>query len=314
MANCDDRPWIDADMLVNFNHHSIPGVIPPPPAWPPAAGCAGAANRRRCPNKRQSQLTHLRPAADPLAPPVFVNPHRACDTCIAQGIAMLRCDKTPRFGAPLIEYGTHHLFYGIPLGGQHLGVHRLGRLCRNCEDDEISAYHTRLYGGTRKPGAPGTQRFNLAQAKAANTCLYQADLAKPYCYRDRRNMLLDIQTASRDNAGQLQWLEHLDFNPVTQKAEFVATPAALAALRARRVANVSEDNACRCGAEIPLAGPAQFGGPNNIPIPVAMCTACSGVVVDPTHPRVVNWRTGGRPPRGPSTETNLRLGRNVPRV
>lgn len=255
------------------------------------------------------------------APPLFANPHRACNTCLQQGIAMLNCARTPAVplpgalpGAPpVIQWGTHVMFYGVAMPGYHLGVHRIGRLCNNCELIEIAAYHTRLYGGPRKPGTPGSAASNRAQAKAANTCLCQADLAKTYCYRDRRDMLNSIRLTSDENAGIGGWLECLQLNPVTGKSEIVVTDATLHTLRNRR-AGVSESNACRCGADIPLAQAANIGPPPTLlPIPVAMCTACDGIIIDVNHGDVVGWAASGRQARIP-TETNLRLNRNVPQV
>ena len=221
---------------------------------------------------------------------------------------MANMNYTALLGGNVIGRGANSVFRGFATPTTHLGVHRIGRLCQSCEDGEIAAYYERLYSKGRR--RPGTAAFTRAQAKEADTCGCNADLANPYCFRDRTEMINDVQMTSFDNAGPGEWLEHLELNPNTHKAQYVQTPALYAALQARRWL-VFEPNACRCGEDIPLGGAV---GPTGIPVPVTMCTACNGIIIDVNHARVVNWQNQGRTARGQSKEKNMLLNRRVPRI
>lgn len=188
-----------------------------------------------------------------------------------------------------------------------MGAHWRGRLCTDCEDDEIAAYHERLYGGRRRQARAAT--LARAQAKAANTCKCEAQLAEPLCFNDREILQNNVRQESHLNAGPNGWLRHMELDPVTGKAHYVMTPALHAIQQANRVANGFHLNACRCGSDIAGAGPGTYG-PNNVPVPVAFCTACNGTIIDVNHARVTGWQAKGRSARtGLRTETNLRLPR-----
>ena len=144
---------------------------------------------------------------------------------------------------------------------------------------------------------------------AANTCKCEFELGKELCFRDRQDALQRIQEESADNAGPNGWLAHLHYAPNLGRARYVRDAALCATLQRSRLNNGKEPNACRCGRSIPLS-PVAAG---SISRPVAMCTACSGMIVEFAHPRVRDWVPSSRQRRG-RNETNMELGRNVPDV
>ena len=184
------------------------------------------------------------------------------------------------------------------------GAHTLGKLCNRCEDAEIEAYHGRLKTKTTalRPSFKQT-------TAAANTCKCEIELGKDLCFRDRQDALQRIQLESASNAGPDGWLAHLHYAPTLGRARYVRDAALYATLQRSRRTNGKEPSACRCGRSIPLR-PLAAG---SIPRPVAMCTACSGMIVEFAHPRIRDWVPPSRQPRG-TTETNMELGRNVPDV
>ena len=196
---------------------------------------------------------------------------------------------------------------GVQQVDLQLGAHHVGKLCFLCENTEIQRYWQRRFGGVRRQ----------AEARAANTCKCAAFLSKRLCYQDRVNYLLDVEQKSLHTAaGPGCWLQWLFIHPVTGRATW-ATAGNVAQrnhiTNSRGPGTPFEANACRCGRDILTAGVAY--GANNTPTPVAMCTACDGILIDVTHDRVTGWANGNLAPTLPSHEQgNLKLRRNVPEV
>lgn len=204
--------------------------------------------------------------------------------------------------------GAHHpdlRSIHIPRTQFGFGVHQLGTLCRRCRNTEIERYWQRRFSGVRRQTA----------AKASNTCKCEAHLRdKTLCFDDRVSKHEEITYASRRNTkGILRWL-YRDPNDSDRVKLAVSVPA-MAWVLATRGANAAlEDNACRCGRAIPKRK-VQWGLMDDVPVPVAMCTCCEGVIVDTTHRKVTgraNRQRGLRPKMLPEAELGrLKLNRPV---
>ena len=218
-----------------------------------------------------------------------IRPFGICLVCERQANYMLSNDRRRANAADDAPYNIR----GRPLDGIR-GAHTRGHLCDICVAVEIEAYHNRRWVGRRT-------RVDLA----ASTCKCEKALRKRLCYRDKRDLMTSIQKDTDRFAGPDGWLEHLDYDSYLNRAIFVADNTAL---RRRRKASRRRRNACRCGRDLRKSHADETF---NTPTPVAMCTACSGVVVDPTHPKVTNWNGTTKLLPG---ESHLRLGRAVPGI
>ncbi|KAK4548254.1 hypothetical protein LTR36_010124 [Oleoguttula mirabilis] len=118
-----------------------------------------------------------------------------------------------------------------------------------------------------------------------------------------------IQEDTERLAGQGGWLEHLEWDVNARCATWQANSIALLN---RRAAAGQSSNACRCGRDIPAPGAAVA---MTVPTPVAMCTACSGVLVDINSNVVVNWQQNPVYPANYNAvltlENHLTLGRDL---
>lgn len=304
-GNCDEFVRIQRMMAL---HTCAPWApFPLPPAWFPAHQCNG--RRTLCQVKRANNINHPVPPAALVTPGLPTARNRTvCDSCDAQGRAMANTDRflgalPVNIGEVLPSYcrGAETVFrdagasqlaalgLGVPPHDVQLGAHHVGLLCGLCENLEIQRYWQRRFGGARRQTA----------ARAANTCKCDAHLRKRLCYRDRADYLLDVQRKSWDTAADpfwFSWLRWLQFNPATGRPEYCQdrphAPARAALQNGRHNDPFREDNACRCGRDIPFRPRAPAAGhflANGTPTPVAMCTACDGIIVDVAHPRVSGW-------------------------
>ena len=255
-----------------------PAVVPAPPVpcWGPRRRCQMSSNKNH--NHRQNT------GAGAIA-----NPYHMCITCETHAGRMVNNDRRLVTAAANAPFNMR----GRPLTGA-LGAHTRGRLCDRCRDVEIEAYWNRRYVGRKK-----------TEDQAKSTCRCLKLIRKRLCYWDREDVRARIQSDTDRFAGPGGWLEHIDFDPDQFRAVFDDHNANL--LAQRRAAGM-QDAACRCGRSIARVPAAQQF---NVPQPVALCTACSGVIVTPGHPRVRNfpWTT-----RANDDEQNMDLGRAIPNV
>jgi hypothetical protein len=247
-------PCDDANNLVNaWASYAYEVAVPPPGAC--------CANRRRCPKMNS---TNHRDAAGNV-----INPFQVCLNCKTRGGAVSKRHRRPIAAPAAAPFNIRAR--GTLLDGQR-GAWNRGRLCDRCVNLEIAAYFNRRYVGRKKTAD-----------QAANTCKCEKELRKYYCVRDMIDACARIQNATDRNAGPGGWLEHLEYQPAQNRARSFA---ANAAFLNRRQAGGFLRNACRCGRDVPLP-PA--GQANHVPVPVAACTACSGIIVDHAHPMVTNF-------------------------
>ncbi|KAK5111304.1 hypothetical protein LTR85_012199 [Meristemomyces frigidus] len=287
MANCNDRAKVLAD---------IPNFV-----WPAGANPALITNPlnvpacmtvglRRCKSTRTANHRNALPGGG--YGPV-IKPFMVCNTCEWQSTMMHNHSRRRATSAnPGFRIrGTDALIEGP------LGAHTRGRLCNHCTAQEIEAYYNRRYvnGRTKTPD------------QASSTCKCTKELGKWLCYTDRKDLMKRIQADTDSNAGQGGWLEHIEWVPAIRGAFWHPIPAPLLA---RRAAAGRCRNPCRCGRDIPRPA-----APLAVPTPVAMCTACSGVIVDVAHNRVINWQANPIWPVGYhaqlTLENNLELGREM---
>ena len=308
---CDDRQDILSVMQYTWFPPNVPVAIRPNinPAAYGACAPLPVNPRHLCSIRTVGNTDHPNPAAGPGA---TTTRRTVCNHCDQYSRMMCACDRFLLNAAPTFIRSEERVFRDRnpvwPAGwnpGQHhsLGAHTLGNLCRECQNEEIANYFQRwiVEGGDWQA--------------VANTCRCEALLRKRLCYGDRQEVLLDVEQRSGHNAAWpanfLQWLQ---YNPATRRAESAVTPAAQAALLAVRGPGTgNETNGCRCGRAIATANVAYTA--NGTPTPVAMCTACDGIIIDTNSPIVAGWRARARPRRPAGRrEANLRLGRNVPHV
>lgn len=347
-GNCDDHD----DIVAVMGNYIYPRHVNPAPEDDPAAhACNGV--HLLCENREANNQCHPVPAGAPRGPGVPTTRNRTvCTACELQGLAMSMADRhhllpppPPAPGAPpggpavffipgheMVFHNdeaanNHAMRHGVAAFNIQLGIHHIGRLCRLCENTEIVRYWERRTQGVR----PQTEE------KASNTCKCEAYLNKNLCYQDRCNGLLNARQKSGDNAAWPNaWLKWLFFDPADDRAKWAtaeptgaAARAAILAARGNPLPLVgAERNACRCGREIPKRGAQHRSRLHrsrpNTPIPVAMCTACDGVVIDVLHPRVSGWanfrRTRRNDPQAPPVlppreqGSSLKLRRWVPQV
>jgi len=180
------------------------------------------------------------------------------------------------------------------------GVATRGRLCDHCRDAEIEKFYARRYvNGRQKTGVD-----------VYSTCKCWDDLQKHICYRHKKDLQLRMEYNSDRLAGQGGWLEHIEYDPVRQRAVYVQANAPLVA---RKLAAGMSSNACRCGRDVPAGPPIINNSHLNTQRPITQCTSCSGVVVFWNDPLVLNWQADDRRD-GPGRELNMALGRPLPRV
>ena len=247
-----------------------------------APGACGG-NRRRC--AKTNSINHRDAAGNP------INPFDVCLACQLVGSRITNRNRKPITAPPAAPF--HIRARGRLLRGGPNSAWNRGRLCDSCIDYEIVEYYKRRFIGRRK-----------TPARAANTCKCEKELRKHYCVKDRIAAYTKIQESSDRNAGQGGWLEHIDYQAATNRARYFNPNGALLA---RRAAAGCASNACRCGKDMRLLG---AGHAYNVPVPVAACTACSGVIVDVTHDRVINFVDAWPDPTGEDAP-NMDYGRTL---
>ena len=307
---CDERTRLLQLMPLHV-YNNPPGARANPANLPPCVPHDLAS----CPVKRQGNVAHIVHATGRIK-----RDWRVCPTCADQVFEMVDEDRQLWLGGlpPIHRRGQTSFFYGLH------GIWQRGHLCQRCQNDEIAAYHQRLHSG---------RQTQAAREKAANTCTCKAKLRKRYCLEDREGLLEDLYRKATSNAIGMPnlalppcWLEFLEYDPALGRAVRVENdPHRIRLNRQRRLGgrNPAGGNAwwngCRCGRDIPV--PVLPAAPfpvtiDGLPTPVAMCTACSGVIIDVNSPQVANYAAMARQARGAGNaeERNLKLGRVVPIV
>lgn len=280
---CNDRASILAD-IPNCIWSQPNNVTTSPVNVPDCYQTLQDHVRCQCTNKRNHRT----------AGGATVTPFYSCPVCQTEGSRMLNHARRRATDAGLV----FPIRGRVALRSGTQGYRTRGRLCNHCTAMEIEAYYRRRYVNGRTKSAQD----------AGSTCKCDKELRKKLCYLDRRDLQDRIQHDTDRFAGQGGWLEHLDHDLRTNRAIWVGANAAL--LNRRRNAGLC-DNACRCGRDIqPPVGPQ---GIFDVPTPVAVCTACTGVHVDITHNGVVNWQRNPIQPAGylDGLEQNLTMGRRI---
>lgn len=320
---CDDRARIIA-----LRTNDLPAPWTPFPPVPIAAFPPCHPNQPSCAKRTLNNVHH--PAPPGAAGAATTRTRTVCDNCDILGRAHANVSRWTALPPPLgIGYmkSEESVFrednppWGPPWTTAanppfQLGAHHLGKLCTACEDNEIAAFHERVVSGrARQPRTPAA--VQAARVREARTCKCEKRLAKRMCFDDRMEVLFDIERDSGRNAGRngVNFLHWLWFNPATGRAEQANTPArqaVLSAFRGWHPASPCFQNACRCGHMVLKANHVVLN--NRTPTPVAMCTACDGILIDINHARVTGWAANGRQRRQrvAGRERNLKLGRPVP--